>query len=279
MMNEIKTYSEFISHFTFRDKLRKQARKTLIAALSVRHRIQATSNWIRLIFYHHVFDDERKGFERQLKYLKNFGEFISLDQVCNLVEGTEHIDGRYFSLSFDDGFYNTYTNMMPITANLGIPVIIYLPTNFIDSVESLDYPTGQMREFSSNDSIRMTFLNWDNCKEMLHNNITFGSHTAGHMLLSKLSEIEIERELTVSKKLIEEKLQTPCDHFACPSGRIGIDFDPEITSEIAQKVGFKSVVSVERGKVVKGDNLYLLPREHLVPGWENFQLKYFIGKE
>ncbi len=277
-MDEIKTYSEFVSHFTLRDKLRKQARKALIAALSAGYSIRSSNNWIRLIFYHHVFDDERKDFERQLQYLKNYGEFITMDQVCDLVEGEASLNGRYFSLSFDDGFYNTYTNMMPVTSDLGIPVIIYIPTNFMDGDRATEYSTGKMREFTFNESIRMKFLHWDDCREMLRHNITFGSHTAGHMLLSKLSDHEIEDELTSSKKAIEEKLGIQCHHFACPSGRIGIDFDPDITARIAERAGYRSVVTVKRGKVIKGENLYLLPREHLVPGWENFQVRYFIGK-
>ena len=79
------------------------ARNLAIAVQSINRNINNTNKLIRMFFYHHIFDDEKLGFERQLKYIKNFGEFISIDDLASMVQGNEPIDGRYFCLSFDDG--------------------------------------------------------------------------------------------------------------------------------------------------------------------------------
>ncbi len=277
-MTEIKTFKEFNSKQKVFDKLRNIGRKLAISSLSMKYDISKTTNWIKLPYYHHVFDDEKLNFESQLKYLKNFGDFISMDKVCELVNGNEPIDGRYFSLSFDDGFLNCRNNMMEITSNLNIPVIIYLPTDYVGLNASYANDIEKIKQFYPEDPKLISFLSWEDCKEMLLHNITFGSHTCSHANLSKLHSTGIETELRNSKNIIEEKLNTSCLHFACPWGRIGIDFHPEITTDIEKRIGFKSFATTNRGKMQKNDNLYQLRRDHLLAEWGNYQLKYFFGK-
>lgn len=277
-MNEIKTYKDFNSNESLKTKGRNFVRKTAIAAISLKYSISKTNHWIKLPYYHHVFDDEKKNFERQLKYLKNFGEFISIDQVCDLVNGKEQINGRYFCISFDDGYYNCYSNMLEITANLNIPVIIYLPTDCIGLSVNNEKDIEKIRKFHPNNPKLLSFLSWVNCQEMLSHKISFGSHTCSHANLSKINVNEIELELKKSKQTIEEKLKINCEHFACPWGRTNIDFNPEISTEIAKNIGYKTFATTNRGKMQKGDDLYLLKRDHVIANWENFQLKYFFGK-
>ena len=76
-MKSIRTYAEFTSHFGNTSRLRTIFRDAAILALSVGRNISSSSNWIRFPYYHHVFDDERYGFTRQLNYLRDFGEFFA----------------------------------------------------------------------------------------------------------------------------------------------------------------------------------------------------------
>lgn len=278
-MNEIHTYSEFSRNISLKSKLRIRARDLAVAVQSIGSSINSTTNWIRMIYYHHVFDDERLDFERQLQYLKKFGEFISIDQVLDMVSGRTPIEGRYFCITFDDGFYNTYSNMMDITARLKIPVIIYLPTDYIDTDPSeIDYKLVYDRMAPGNTKL-LRFLTWQQCREMLSNDITFGSHTTGHPLLSSLDRKGVKHELQESKRIIEKEVGAPCIHFACPRGRIGRDFNPEITRELAIESGYLSVVTTHRGIIQKGADPYLLNREHLLAGWRNYQSRFFFGKD
>ncbi|UEG50733.1 polysaccharide deacetylase family protein [Ferruginibacter lapsinanis] len=277
-IEEIKTYKDYAIGESFFNRSRGLLRKAVLYAKAFNSDINKTNDWVRFPYYHHVFDDEKKGFERQLKYLKNYGEFISIDKACELINGREPIDGRFFCVSFDDGFYNCYSNMMEITSHLDIPVIIYLPTNSIGLDINNEADIEELKKNNLKNPKIISFLNWDNCKEMLSQKISFGSHTCNHANLSKLNYQEIEKELRESKLMIESKLNINCDHFACPWGRTGIDFNPEITTEIAKKTGYTSFATTNRGKMQKGDNLYLIKRDHIIANWENFQLKYFFSR-
>ena len=79
-MNEINTYAEFVRNYPLKSKVRELSRDLSVAVQSLGSSMESSTNWIRMIYYHHVFDDECKDFERQLKYLKKFGEFIPVDQ-------------------------------------------------------------------------------------------------------------------------------------------------------------------------------------------------------
>ncbi len=277
-MNKVTKYKEFTSGDTLKLRLRTKLRSEVINTLALRRKITKSTNWLAFPYYHHVFDDEINGFERQLKYMQNYGDFISIEEAHTMMTSNEGIKGRYFCLSFDDGFQNCYTNMMSVTANNNIPVIIYLATDYInlDLLEKENLL--KVKTFDKTVNKVVPFLSWEECKEMLVNQVTFGSHTCGHLNLATLSEEEIGSQLKESKLVIEKELGVECVHFAAPWGRRGLDFDEEILTKLAKENKYKTVVTTNRGKTYHKDNPFLIKRDHLLAKWENSQLDYFFGK-
>lgn len=271
MNKEITLFKDFNSKRNARQVIREKIRKIAIAGVSGSRKMNKVKNWIRFPYYHHVFDDEKIGFERQLKYLKDSGEFINMDQACDLMEGKQAINGRYYCVSFDDGYHNCFTNMLEITANLQIPVIIYLPSDYI--YEEGNYKETVMTGSKSEGFIK--YLNWSECREMQHHLVTFGSHTCSHAHLIELMPEQIRDELFNSKKVIEDKLEIDCLHFASPWGHIDVDFPP-ISTSIAKEIGYRSFATANRGPMYPNSNCYLVKRDHLLANWENFQVKYFL---
>ena len=277
-MELITTYKDYASTDSLQVRVRGIFKNLIVLGLSHTMSIDKTNHWIRLPYYHHVFDDEKKDFERQMKYLKNFGDFISIDQVCELVELNKPFKGRYFSVSVDDGYRCGYTNMMEITSSLGIPVIIYLPTDYIGLSEDNKEDAVKIKQNNPGNPKLQTFLNWQQCREMLQHQISFGSHTCSHVNLIQLTDEEIEQELLRSKQIIEFNLNEPCLHFACPWGKVNVNFNPEITTALSKKIGYKTFATTNRGKMINGSDLFQLKRDHLLAVWGNDYLKYFFGK-
>lgn len=274
----IHTFKEFTVSEPATSRIRNLFRNTVLFGLSLRKSMDASTNWIRFPYYHHVFEDERADFERQLNYLRNFGEFISLDEVCSMLHTGQPINGRYFCVSFDDGYRCLYHNMMPITAAQDIPVMIYVPTDYIGLNENKEEDLVLIENNLPGNPKLLSFLNWEQCREMIAHKVSFGSHTKTHAHLAKLNNEAVEYEMRESKQIIEQELQQPCLHFACPWGRIHIDFDPSITTPVAKALGYRSFVTTNRGKTVHGSDPYLLPRDHVLAGWSNYQLRYFFGE-
>jgi peptidoglycan/xylan/chitin deacetylase (PgdA/CDA1 family) len=65
---------------------------------------------------------------------------------------------------------------------------------------------------------RYAFLDWQQVWAMAQDQITFGSHTHTHSIVSTLSDAETHFELTESRRLIEHESGKPCNLFSYPNG-------------------------------------------------------------
>jgi len=272
----VKTYRDFIAGQSLLDRARGVARKAAILALSAGRSPADNEGWIRFPFYHHIFDDERPGFARQLDFMASHGDFIGLDDAVNMLESGAPISGRYFCVSFDDGFKNWITNAVPILLDHGVPAAFFVAAGYIGT--SVERDREKLLGFYDNRDLLMEFLSWDDCREMADAGMTIGSHTMNHVHLTDLDDDGVEAELADSKQLIEAELGRACVHFCCPFGRANIDYRPDHHPAIALRIGYRTFLATTRGAVRQGASLMGIPRDHLLAGWENYQLRYFFSR-
>ncbi len=83
------------------------------------------------LYCHYVFDDQIAQFEALIVELMKIGTFVTTDECVDMLKGKRSIDGRYFHLSFDDGFRNVVNNAIPVLMRHGVPAIIFVPTSFM----------------------------------------------------------------------------------------------------------------------------------------------------
>jgi peptidoglycan/xylan/chitin deacetylase (PgdA/CDA1 family) len=89
-------------------------------------------------------------------------------------------------------------------------------------------------------------LSWNEIIELnAHRSISFGSHSDGHGILSKLSSEQAKQDILVSKSEIESHLGEPARFFAYPNGLPG-DFN-EGTKRILREAGFSCGLSTISG--------------------------------
>jgi peptidoglycan/xylan/chitin deacetylase (PgdA/CDA1 family) len=101
-------------------------------------------------------------------------------------------------------------------------------------------------------------LNWDEVRQMRAHNISFGAHTVTHPVFSQIKTEQLQSEISQSKKLIEQKLQTEVIHFAYPFGKPA-DIGSQARS-IVQQNGFKTAVTTIPGFNAPEDDLLALKR-------------------
>ena len=99
------------------------------------------------------------------------------------------------------------------------------------------------------------FITWDQAREMISSKIDFGSHSQNHKILPQLSSEDIEREVSTSKKKIEDELQTVVKAFAYPNGA----YD-EIVIDKLRKTSYQIAVTTEPGLNSFRTNHYRLKR-------------------
>jgi peptidoglycan/xylan/chitin deacetylase (PgdA/CDA1 family) len=88
-------------------------------------------------------------------------------------------------------------------------------------------------------------LDWEQVRTMHQAGICFGSHTMNHPVISRVSSQQMERELLDSKRIMEQRIGAPVEHFAYPFGRPA-DCGTEAT-EVLRRLGYRSAVTTTSG--------------------------------
>jgi peptidoglycan/xylan/chitin deacetylase (PgdA/CDA1 family) len=272
----VTTYRHFRAAEPRRQRIRTVIRDSAITVLSRNHSVPR-SNWIRFPYYHHVFDDQRAGFEAHLLWLKNLATPISLPEAVELLDSSGRVDGRYFCVTFDDGYKNCVTNALPILAEHAVPAAFFIPTAFVGAATEERQPA-LLGRLAAYDRSLTEFLDWEDCRQLVAAGMTIGSHSVSHPRLIDLPASEVEHELRASKETIEQQLGVECRDFSCPKGRPGLDFVVDRDPLIASRVGYRSFLTTERGPVDTRRGPMLIRRDHVIASWSLHQLRYFFSR-
>jgi peptidoglycan/xylan/chitin deacetylase (PgdA/CDA1 family) len=75
--------------------------------------------------------------------------------------------------------------------------------------------------------------------------VSIGSHTVSHVILSRCSSVQMEKELAESRRFLETALGSPVDLFCYPNGKEG-DFNEE-TGSMVKKSGYACALTTVDG--------------------------------
>ncbi len=228
--------------------LLKRYTKNMIAMAS------PSKKGVSVLMYHSVdnnnvfFTVSPENFKKQMNRLfKSHYRVIRLDELIDVLEKGEKMPKKTVVLTFDDGYKDNYTNAWPILRKYNFPAIIFLTVDLVG------------REISNSQNSSLPALNWQEAKEMSNSGlIEFGSHSLTHPKLDKMDILKAEKEIIISKKIIEDKMGKECLYFSSPKGR----YTPEII-EVVKESGYRACLGISGGFVKKGDNLYPLKRNSI----------------
>jgi peptidoglycan/xylan/chitin deacetylase (PgdA/CDA1 family) len=187
-------------------------------------------------------------FAEQMQWLSELGCIgVSLEEgLLRMTEG--NLTGkRLVAITFDDGFRDFHTAAWPVLQRYGFTATVYLPTGFVRQ---------RRTSFSGREC-----LTWDEVRELRTHGIRFGSHTVTHPKLHEMASMQIERELTLSKKSLEHELGEEVVSFAYPYAFPQEDrrYKRTITGLLRQS-GYRSCVTTVVGQSETFDDPFLLKR-------------------
>ena len=199
-----------------------------------------------VLLYHSIdtgsdfFSVSPEEFRWQLETIKKNADFVPLSRAFLHANG-ESVTRDSVAITFDDGYRNFLTNVLPIAKELGVPVTVFvLGENPDRSQLENDVP------LMSPDDIR-TLSN-----EPL---VSVGSHALTHRKLTRLSASECKDELEGSRAMILKQSGKLPEYIAYPKGNYN-----DMVLEAVQIAGFSGGCSVIERGVSVGDNMYALPR-------------------
>lgn len=200
-----------------------------------------------LILEYHMVNDEKdspyavktEDFRQQLAYLKEQGyEAISLRQYLQSRKGTFTLPAKAVILTFDDGYADNYTTMVPLVEEYGMKATIFMVTNSIG---------------------KDGYLTWEQLHELKARGVEIGSHTANHLELNDLSLATVKDEMEKSKLMLEWNGISPVLVFSYPHG----DVKPEYETAL-QELGYYASVSGDAGLNTPDTDLFSLQRVDIV---------------
>jgi peptidoglycan/xylan/chitin deacetylase (PgdA/CDA1 family) len=254
--------SAFRAHLTRGLRDNPLARAAVVRVLTLGKPRGGADDGVLVLFYHNVSAEDRGPFERQLRHLRDLGEFVGLSDALRLVAGAPdsgRMGGRFICLTFDDGYTDAFDNGLPILAAQNVPAAFFVISDWIDEN-------------------RPGVIGWAECRELAAAGMEIGSHSATHPHLATLGEAEVEAELTASKARIEAELARPCLHFACPYGQPGEDYQPDRDPGLARAAGYQSFLTTVPRRAHAAADPWTLPRIRMEPGWGDAELRYAFSR-
>lgn len=253
--------------------MRGALRHCVISTLALASKPQPGHS-LRLVYLHNVFNDQVAEFEEKIRYLASIGTFLSADEVLAIVRCEKPLNGRFFHLSFDDGFRNIITNALPVLRENGVPATFFVPT----SVISADFAR------ASNYSLNIThyprvieLATWDDLAMAQEQGLQIASHTRTHARFTDISgsSAALQDEIFGSKEDLEQHLGRPCPYISWPYGSAS---DADASSlEYVKRAEYEACFGAYRGHVVPGHtNPFSIPRHHFEAHWPLAHFKYFV---
>ena len=205
------------------------------------------SNQVFILCYHSIASDtwrygvSLKTFEKQLIYLKEKYQPLTLSDVENIIKNEKRITKPSFVLTFDDG-YKDILLARKIVRKLGIK-----PTFFILS----DAEHANMTELGTS----RAFLSRKDIATLLQDGWILGSHGATHADFWNLSEKAMQKEIKDSREILRKKYNVPVDYFAYPKGRY-----TKRTIQAVIDAGYHMALSMDDAYITRKTPLLLVPR-------------------
>ena len=172
------------------------------------------------LLYHHVNSDYLSNspemMDKHFKYISEHFETIFPSEYKPSFFGIQ------VCLVFDDAYYDFYHYVFPLLKKLSIKAIIAVPTDFI--LDKTDFDSSLRMSIKHSDIMKgenfkkfVPFCTWAELKEMSETGLVkVASHGLKHIRLTEVDENELKNELSVSKKIIESRLNAKCDCFVYP---------------------------------------------------------------
>jgi len=222
-----------------------------------------------VLFYHRVADThtngwtmDRSSFARQIKWLREYAELISLEEVQKrMVHGNN--SERAVSITFDDGYAENCEYALPLLIEAKIPVTYFVSLDFVKTGRPFphDAKLGQPLKPNTIGQLR----------DMVAAGVEIGAHTNTHPDMSKIVDRDELREEMVAATLeLGELVGQRIRYFAFPYGqKENVNADAALMA--ATETGIQGVCSAFGAYNLPGRDPFHIRRIHGDPEFKRWR--------
>lgn len=177
-------------------------------------------------------------FEKQLQaLLDNSYTFIFVDELADYLDGKASLPTKPIILTFDDGYGDFFTDVLPLLKKHNVKATIYVVSGFLDKLNSMT--SKEIQELADSNLVEVA------------------AHTVHHKNLKYTPITAAEKEIIDSKSQLEKLIGKSVNNFAYPYG----GFTEEII-ELLKTAGYRTAATEKDGSYQSDNNRYALFRLH-----------------
>ncbi len=228
---------------------------------------KAVPDFMPVLMYHKIPDAPlaskhqifvtKDNFAKHLAYFKSHHftpiTFLDYQDFASGRRSLAEFPRRPIILTFDDGYTDNYTNLLPLMQQYGYRGVLYLLGDFDIRYNQwdADFDPTEPRADIMDRAQKQAFVaaGWE-----------IGAHTMSHAKLPELPAAEALAEMRQSKASLEEALNTEVISFAYPYGALD-----EGVKALAQKAGFTYAVATDTGGLHLEDDRMQIFRINMFP--------------
>lgn len=176
------------------------------------------------------------AFDDHLDWLADHTNVVSLADLA-----ATHDDERIrVALTFDDGYRDNYTEVLPRLLSRGWPATFFITTGLI---EGNDPVREHFAAINRAPLEQIEGMSWSEVKEVMGEGMEIGAHTITHRNLAALEPNTVLAELAGSKQLLEDRLGIEVSRAAYPFGRPRQHVDQTVEAS-ARAAGFSEAFAI-----------------------------------
>jgi len=243
----------------------------------------------------HIQGDD---FRWQMDLLEQFCSVVPLQEVLDPASSAESDQQLRVAITFDDAYVGTLREALPELVRRSLPATVFVPTGLVgggafwwddlgisgwegsrEPLEELKGETAQIRRWARRRGLECRLQGPSQAaaseEEVLRASrlpgVTFGVHTVGHPNLTRLSGLEVRKELEDARRWLLEREIPLSDCVAYPYGLASSE-----VGSVVRELGFRAGLTITGGWIPKGPvDVFSLPRLNIPAGLtrENYLLR------
>ena len=197
---------------------------------------------LRVLLYHDIAPADEVRFAAQLRWLSRSWRFITPSDFAAMISGELPVLEDYLLLTTDDGFASNRRIAETVLNPMGIKAVFFIVSEFADLSDTADWRGFVAKYIYPNltpEDVPDHWQNmtWDDLAYLLETGHSIGGHTAHHVYLSQVAQVELEAEIILSADALERRLGTKVEHFAYTFGDLA-SFSPAALAVARSRFNF-----------------------------------------
>jgi peptidoglycan/xylan/chitin deacetylase (PgdA/CDA1 family) len=177
-----------------------------------------------------------------MKYLYDNKYYTAtLYELEQFISGKATLPKRTVVITFDDGYISFYDKAWDVLRQYGFPATVFVVAGLSGGTDG--------------------YINWEQMRFLEANWIDVGSHSSTHTALRSNDQNALEREISDSKRMVEENLVYPCSFFCYPEG-----YYTDKAVAAVKEAGYIAAVTIRSGNATQKNDLFKLPRLYVRRG-------------